>query len=48
MKQIIDRYEIFKVNPRWVFLKIITKDGIVGFGEPTIKEMVNNREGMGL
>ena len=37
MKQIIDRYEIFKVNPRWVFLKIITKDGIVGFGEPVIE-----------
>ena len=37
MKQIIDRYEIFKVNPRWVFLKIITKDGIIGFGEPVIE-----------
>ena len=37
MKQIIDRYEIFKVNPRWVFLKVITKDGIIGFGEPVIE-----------
>ena len=25
-------FELFKVAPRWVFLKIVTADGIVGWG----------------
>lgn len=37
MKQIIEGYEIFKVNPRWVFLKIKTKEGLFGFGEPILE-----------
>lgn len=30
-------YEIFTVPPRWVFLKIETSEGIVGWGEPAVE-----------
>ncbi|GLC90356.1 galactonate dehydratase [Lysinibacillus piscis] len=30
-------YELFKVPPRWLFLKITTSEGIVGWGEPIIE-----------
>jgi galactonate dehydratase len=30
-------YELFQVPPRWLFLKITTDDGIVGWGEPVIE-----------
>lgn len=30
-------YELFKVQPRWLFLKIVTNEGIVGWGEPVIE-----------
>lgn len=30
-------YELFKVPPRWLFLKIVTDEGIVGWGEPIIE-----------
>ena len=30
-------YELFAVPPRWLFLKIETSDGIVGWGEPIIQ-----------
>ena len=30
----IAKYELFKVAPRWLFLKLTTDDGIVGWGEP--------------
>jgi galactonate dehydratase len=33
----ISRYELFQVPPRWLFLKIETDDGIVGWGEPVIE-----------
>lgn len=36
MTQIVD-YETFKVPPRWLFLKIETRDGIVGWGEPILE-----------
>jgi galactonate dehydratase len=29
--------ETFKVPPRWLFLKITTEDGIVGWGEPVVE-----------
>lgn len=29
--------ELFKVPPRWLFLKITTSDGIAGWGEPVIE-----------
>jgi galactonate dehydratase len=29
--------ETFKVPPRWLFLKITTEDGIVGWGEPIVE-----------
>lgn len=29
--------ELFKVPPRWLFLKIITKGGIIGWGEPVVE-----------
>lgn len=34
--QIID-YELFAVPPRWLFLKLETSDGTVGWGEPIIQ-----------
>ncbi len=30
----IDRLELFKVAPRWLFLKVTTDDGFTGWGEP--------------
>lgn len=29
--------ELFKVPPRWLFLKITTEDGITGWGEPVVE-----------
>ena len=29
--------ELFKVPPRWLFLKMTTEDGLVGWGEPVIE-----------
>ncbi|MDM5197915.1 galactonate dehydratase [Fictibacillus enclensis] len=33
----ITGYELFQVPPRWLFLKITTDEGIVGWGEPVIE-----------
>lgn len=33
----ITGYELFKVPPRWLFLKLETDEGIVGWGEPVIE-----------
>src|SRR5687767_6034976 len=33
----ISKYELFIVPPRWLFLKIETDEGIVGWGEPVIE-----------
>lgn len=33
----ITSYELFQVPPRWLFLKIETNEGIVGWGEPVIE-----------
>ena len=33
----IQQFELFKVPPRWLFLKITTDDGIVGWGEPIVE-----------
>ena len=33
----IEKVELFKVPPRWLFLKITTQSGIVGWGEPLIE-----------
>jgi galactonate dehydratase len=33
----IKSYELFQVPPRWLFLKIKTDEGIVGWGEPVIE-----------
>ena len=33
----IQSIELFKVPPRWVFLKITTDDGLVGWGEPIVE-----------
>jgi galactonate dehydratase len=33
----IINYELFTVPPRWLFLKIQTSEGIVGWGEPVIE-----------
>lgn len=39
--QIIENIELFKVPPRWLFLKITTKDGIIGWGEPVVEGKVD-------
>ncbi len=41
---IIDKIELFKVPPRWLFLKIITKHGIIGWGEPVVEGKVDTVE----
>lgn len=33
----IEKVELFKVPPRWLFLKITTKSGIIGWGEPVVE-----------
>lgn len=33
----IEKFELFKVPPRWLFLKITTSNGISGWGEPVIE-----------
>jgi galactonate dehydratase len=33
----ISDYELFRVPPRWVFLKIETADGLIGWGEPIVE-----------
>ena len=33
----IDRMELFQVPPRWLFLKITTDDGLIGWGEPIVE-----------
>jgi len=33
----IKGYELFQVPPRWLFLKIETDEGIIGWGEPVIE-----------
>jgi galactonate dehydratase len=30
-------FELFKVPPRWLFLKVTTDEGIVGWGEPVVE-----------
>ena len=34
---IIEQIELFKVPPRWLFLKITTKGGYTGWGEPVVE-----------
>ena len=33
----VAKYELFKVSPRWLFLRIETERGVVGWGEPNIE-----------
>ena len=33
----ITKLELFKVPPRWLFLKISTDDGLSGWGEPIVE-----------
>lgn len=33
----IDKLELFKIPPRWLFLKITTNDGFIGWGEPVVE-----------
>lgn len=37
MVMIIEKVDIYKVPPRWVFIKITTRSGITGWGEPSIE-----------
>jgi len=33
----ITQLELFKVLPRWLFLKVTTDEGLVGWGEPIVE-----------
>jgi len=33
----IGNYELFEVPPRWLFLRLVTADGTVGWGEPVVE-----------
>ena len=33
----ITHVELFKVPPRWLFLKVSTDDGVAGWGEPIVE-----------
>lgn len=33
----VERLDLFKVPPRWLFLKLTTADGTVGWGEPVVE-----------
>jgi galactonate dehydratase len=33
----LTRYELFKVPPRWLFLRLETDEGLVGWGEPVVE-----------
>ena len=38
MKELqIEKIELFKVPPRWLFLKMTVKNGLVGWGEPVVE-----------
>jgi len=36
----VENYELFAVPPRWLFLRIETSDGLVGWGEPVVEGRV--------
>ena len=33
----IEKIDLYKVPPRWLFLKITTKSGLIGWGEPVVE-----------
>jgi galactonate dehydratase len=33
----IERLDLFKVPPRWLFLKVTTDEGVEGWGEPVVE-----------
>jgi galactonate dehydratase len=37
MLTIIEKVDLYKLPPRWVFIKITTRSGITGWGEPSIE-----------
>lgn len=38
---VIEKLELFKVPPRWLFLKITTAGGVCGWGEPVVEGRVD-------
>ncbi|KAH8044322.1 mandelate racemase/muconate lactonizing enzyme [Aureococcus anophagefferens] len=34
---VVASYELFKVPPRWLFLRVETQRGVVGWGEPNVE-----------
>lgn len=36
-QDVIEQLDLFRVPPRWLFLKITTRDGLVGWGEPIVE-----------
>ena len=41
----IERLELFKVPPRWLFVKITTRSGLTGWGEPVLEGRTNSVAG---
>jgi galactonate dehydratase len=42
----ITRIVLYKVPPRWLFLKIETDEGFCGWGEPIVEGKANTVKGM--
>ena len=40
----ITDYELYQVPPRWLFLRIETSDGLIGWGEPIVEGRANTVE----
>ncbi len=40
-RSVIEKIELFKVPPRWLFIKVSTDDGTVGWGEPVVEGRVD-------
>lgn len=41
----IIKYELFEIPPRWLFLKIETDTGLVGWGEPVVEGRASTVKG---
>ena len=37
--------ELFTVAPRWLFLKVTTESGLVGWGEPVVEGKLQRQDG---
>ncbi len=43
----ITKLTTYRLPPRWMFLKIETDEGVIGWGEPVIARRLSDRPGSG-